>query len=233
VIHRSLSFAAVAVGVFLSIALGGPGAGNAPHERVLFEDQFNGKLGDGWSWVYEDKENWRIEGGKLQIRATGGSSFRQEHNGKNYLLRTPPDVKTGELSVEAYIENKPTEQWEHAGLYWFYDDDHYVILNKERNNYEHRTSIMFGVEKDGKGGPSFPDPTYEAEGVWLRFRVKGTHIVGEYRATPTDPWREVGHGELPVNGPPRVGFHAGYAPKKDLNRWASFSHFKMAELAKE
>jgi hypothetical protein len=233
-IHRSLSFAAVAAVVFLSLAHGAPGAADAPRERVLFEDQFNGKLGDGWSWVYEDKENWRIEGGKLQIRATGGSNFMKEHDGKNYLLRTPPDVKAGELSVEAFIENKPTEQWEHAGLMWYYDDDHYVILNKERNNYGHKTSIMFGVEKDGKiVSPSFPDPAYEAEGVWLRFRVNGQHIVGECRAVPSDPWREVGHGELPVKGPPMVGLHAGYSPRKELNRWSSFSHFKIAELAKE
>ena len=64
-------------------------------------------------------------------------------------------------------------------------------------------------------------------------RVNGTYIVGEYRATPTDPWHEVANGELPEKGPPTVGFHAGYAPKKELNRWASFSHFKIAELAKE
>lgn len=102
-IHRSLLVAAVAAGVSLSFALGASGAGDAPRERVLIEDQFDGKLGDGWSWLYEDKENWRIEGGKLQIRATGGASFMKEHDGRNYLLRTPPDVKTGELSVEAYV----------------------------------------------------------------------------------------------------------------------------------
>ena len=239
-IHRSLSFAVLAAGVFLSIAQIASGADDAPRQKVLFEDQFKDKLGDGWSWVYEDKENWRIEGGKLQIRATGGSSFMKEHNGKNYLLRTPPDVKSGELLVEVYIEIKPTEQWEHAGLMWFYDDDHYVILNKERNNYSHTTSIMFGVEKDGKivppegkAGPSVPETPYDAEGVWLRFRVNGKHIVGEYRTLPTNPWREAGSGELPEKGPPTVGLHAGYAPKKELNRWASFSHFKIAELAKE
>ncbi len=80
-IHRSLSFAAIAAGVFLSIAYGAPGAADAPRERVLFEDQFKDKLGDGWSWLYEDKENWRVEGGKLQIRATGGASFMKEHDG--------------------------------------------------------------------------------------------------------------------------------------------------------
>ena len=223
--------ALVAAGIFLSIAYGALGKGDAPRERVLFEDPFNGKLGDGWSWVYEDKENWRVEGGKLQIRATGGASFMKEHDGKNYLLRTPPDVKTGELSVEAYVENKPTAQYEHAGLMWFYDDDNFVAMNKEC--FGGKASIIFFVEKVGIPGPAFPEVHWDAEGVWLRFRVNGTHIVGEYRAVPTDPWREVGNGELPVKGPPTVGLHAGYAPKKELNRWASFSHFKIAELVKE
>ena len=232
-IHRSLLFAAIAAGVLLAIAHGAPGAGDGPRERVLFEDQFNGKLGDGWSWLYEDKENWRIEGGKLQIRATGGASFMKEHDGKNYLLRTPPDVKTGELSVEAFVENKPTSQYEHAGLMWFYDDDNFVCLNKEC--FGGKASIICFVEKDGIPVPKKEktDIPYEAEGVWMRFRVNGKHIVGECRAVPTDPWREVGNGELPVKGPPTVGFHAGYAPKKELNRWESFSHFKIAELAKE
>jgi hypothetical protein len=232
-IHRSLLFAALAAGVFLSVAIGAPGAGDAPRERVLFEDQFDGKLGDGWSWLYEDKENWRIEGNRLQIRATGGASFMKEHDGRNYLLRTPPDVKTGELSVEAYVENKPTAQYEHAGLQWFYDDDNFVVINKEC--FGGKASIICFVEKDGipVRGPRSPEIHWDAEGVWLRFRVNGNHIVGECRAVPTDPWREVGNGELPVKGPPTVGFHAGYAPKKELNRWASFSHFKIAELAKE
>jgi beta-xylosidase len=215
--------------VFLSIAYG---AGDAPRERVLFEDQFNGKLGDGWSWLYEDKENWRVEGGKLQIRATGGASFMKEHTGKNYLLRTPPDAKAAELSVEAYVENKPTAQYEHAGLMWFYDDDNFVVINKEC--FGGKASIIFFVEKDSKPVPhKKTEIPYEAEGVWMRFLVNGTHIIGEYRALPTDLWREVGHGELPVKGPPTVGFHAGYAPKKESNRWASFSQFKIAELAKE
>lgn len=114
---------------------------------------------------------------------------------------------------------------------WFYDDDNFAVINKEC--FGGKASIIFFVEKDGIPSPKFPDIPYEAEGVWMRFRVNGKHIVGEYRAVPTDPWHEVGNGELPVKGPPTVGFHAGYAPKKDLNRWASLSHFKIAELAKE
>jgi sugar phosphate isomerase/epimerase len=37
----------------------------ADRQRVLFEDEFAGKLRDGWSWVYEDPPNWRVAGGKF------------------------------------------------------------------------------------------------------------------------------------------------------------------------
>lgn len=229
-IRRSFLFVAVAAVISLALS---DHAGEAPGGKVLFEDHFDGKLGEGWSWVYEDKDNWRIHDGKLQIRATGGSSFMKEHDGRNYLLRTPPASKTGEIAIEVYVENKPTEHWEHAGLLWFYDDDHYVILNKEHVWEAGVVNVLFMVEKDGKPVGSGPEIHYKGEGVWLRFRVAGTHIVGEYRATAAEPWHEVGAGELPEKGPPLVGVHAGYSPKKDLERWSSFSHFKITEVEKE
>jgi hypothetical protein len=199
---------------------------------VLFEDAFDkSKLGEGWSWVYEDKPNWKMDNGKLQIHATGGSSFMAEHNGKNYLLRTPPPLTEGEVSFELYVENKPAAQWEHAGLYWFFDDDHYVILNKE--SVHGKPTLLFMIERDGKPVTSFPDIAYESEGVWMRFRVTGTRITGEYRATPNDKWTTLGSGELPVKGEGKVGLHAGYTPKTELDRWASFSHFKISKITKE
>jgi hypothetical protein len=105
----------------------------AEHQRVLFEDEFAGKPGDGWSWVYEDPPNWKVVAGKLQIRPTGGSSWQKNRDGRNYLVRTPPVVQGG---------------------------------------------------------------------------------------------------ELPVHGLARICLHAGYAPKNDPDRWATFSHFRVVRLEK-
>jgi hypothetical protein len=228
---RTLGLSMIVAGTLLWVARSQIRAEDNTHEKVLFEERFDGKLGQGWSWLYEDKENWRIAGGKLQIRATGGSSFMKDNNGKNYLLRTPPALKNGELIVEAFVENHPTSQYEHAGLNWFYDDDHYVILNKEC--FGAKAEILFMIEKDAKPITHFGGFPCETDGVWMRFRVSGTHISGEYRSTPADAWRACGDGELPVKGPPTVGVHAGYAPKKEVNRWTSFSHFRFLESTKQ
>ena len=109
------------------------------------------------------------------------------HTGKNYLLRTPPDVKDGELSIEVYVENKPTAQYEHAGLMWFYDDDNFVVINKEC--FSGKPTVICFVEKDGIPVPKkeSPEILWDAEGIWMRFRVKGTHIVGECRPCRPTP----------------------------------------------
>ncbi len=226
-IHRSLWLVLVFTVVMLSSATV---ARAADRQRVLFEDEFAGKLGDGWSWVYEDPPNWRVVAGKFQIRPTGGSSWMKNRDGRNYLVRTPPEVQGGELAVEVFVENRPTQPYEHAGLMWYYDDDHYVTLNKEQ--IDGKPTVLWVVEKAGIPQPPFGDTPYQNDGIWLRLRVLGTQITGEYRTTAQEPWRTVGNRELPVHGPARICLHAGYAPKNDPDRWATFSHFRVVRLEK-
>lgn len=197
-------------------------------EKVLFEEKFQEKLQSGWTWMYEEETNWRLVPGKLQIRATGGSPWQGKKNGKNYLLRKPPQVDAGALAVEVFVENRPTEPFEHAGLWWYYDDDHYVTLNKEQ--FGGRQEVLFVVEKEGKGRPPYGQIPFQGEGVWLRLRVSGMKIEGQYRATLDEEWKSAGSRELPVRGEPQIGLHGGYAPKKETDRWASFSHFRVLQI---
>jgi hypothetical protein len=196
-------------------------------ERVLFEDAFQGKLAEGWEWVHEDPANWRIKDGKFQIRATGGSAWAGNTDGKNYLLRKLPEVTEGELAVEVYAENRPTAPFEHVGIWWYADDDNYVTLNKEQFTKEPK--IIYVVERKGKGEPPYAEIPYAAEGVWLRLRFSGTKIIGQYRATPHDEWKTAGSRERPA-GVGRIGIKGGYAPKKETDRWASFSHFRIVQI---
>jgi hypothetical protein len=199
-------------------------------ENVIFEDDFAVKLGDGWSWVKEDPENWRIESGKLQIRPRGGSSWAGSTDGKNYLVRKPPEVKGGELVIEVFAEIKPTQPFEHAGLMWYYDDDNYVTINKEL--FGGKNEVLFVIEKARAGRPPYGEISYKPDGIWLRLRIAGSKVIGEYRATPEDQWQAAGSRELEFEGEPRICLHAGYSPKNDPDRWASFSHFRILQVEK-
>ena len=38
-------------------------------EKLLFEDRFEKQLGQGWTWVRENRNAWRIEADALEIKA--------------------------------------------------------------------------------------------------------------------------------------------------------------------
>ena len=59
--------------IFVSLAYGIVGfschgiarAETAP-ETILFEDCFEGKLADGWTWLRENPDTWRLRDGALE-----------------------------------------------------------------------------------------------------------------------------------------------------------------------
>src|SRR5437588_35555 len=59
--------------------------------EVIFADSLKGKLGDGWSWLRENKAAWRHSGQGLQIRVEPGLAPTV----KNALVRKAPDRSQG------------------------------------------------------------------------------------------------------------------------------------------
>jgi hypothetical protein len=107
-----------------------PFASAGDQEKTLFAEPFAEKLADGWTWLREDPKGWRLDKGTLIVRTATGGLFMKDNGGSNILLRTPPKVKDGKLAVEVLVDIQPTNGYENAGLIWYYDDDHYVIMLK-------------------------------------------------------------------------------------------------------
>ena len=63
----------------------------AGEPKVVFEDGFDGKLGDGWTWLRENPDTWRIKDNALEICVQPGVA----HSVKNALLRKAPDRGKG------------------------------------------------------------------------------------------------------------------------------------------
>ena len=191
-----------------SLALGAAAAPD--EEKVLFHEPFDGRLSDGWAWVREEPKDWKIDPGSLVVRTSTGSLWEKQNNNHNLLLRTPPDAKGAGLAVEVLVENEPTNGFEHAGLVWYYDDDNYVMLNKEKLG---GTTVQLVSETDAKPKVGFAEKAYDGKTVWLRLEVSGGKAVGRFRATDKDDWQTLGQCDLPVKGDPRVGLITGYAAK--------------------
>jgi len=204
-------------------------AAAADKDSVVFAEKFDGKLSDGWSWVREDAKGWRLDKGTLVIRTSTGSLWLQDNNTTNLLVRTPPTVKNGSLAIEVKVENEPSHAFEHAGLVWYYDDDNYVILVKEKVGDKQLVQLV--SETNGKPKVGFAEKPYKGKTVWLRMEVTGGKARGQFRATAKDDWQTLGQCDLPVKGKARIGLLTGYAPK-DAEHFARFSDFRILHEAK-
>lgn len=197
------------------------------NEKMMFAEKFTSPLSAGWHWIREDPKAWKVENGTLLLRSLPGYLYLHENNASNVLLRKAPVTSKG-LILEVFLENQPEILYEHAGLYWYYDDDNYVCLLKEWMGQEVRLRIVH--EKDANGDIS-GESEYGAKGVWFRLVIAGDKATGYYRPTDKEDWRKMGQVDLPSKGEPKVGLNAGGGPQ-NAERWARFSHFRILEQAK-
>ena len=117
-------------------------------DELLFQDDFKGKLGDGWSWVREHREFWRATQRGLEVRIEPGNMWGPANDARNLLVRGAPDATKGEVEVSVYVENTPSEQYEQVDLVWYYDDSHMVKIGREL--VDGKLSVVMGREKDDR-----------------------------------------------------------------------------------
>lgn len=199
-------------------------ADQPPNEKVLYEEQFTEKLGEGWSWIREDSKGWRIDNGALVLRTLPGHLFGNYNNARNVLLRTLPKTEHP-LAIEVRVESDPKVQYEHAGVVWYLDDDNFVSLFQEFLGG--KVMLQMVTEKEGKARSIVAE--HGAKGVWMRLLMSAGSITSQYRLSEKESWRDVGQGEIPTKVSARVGITAGGAPK-EAERDVRFRSFRILEI---
>lgn len=195
----------------------GPGAAR----EILFRDQFEGRLGEGWSWVRENPAGWRVTERGLEIRAQPGNLWGPATTASNILVRPLPEGLSCEIEVSVTVSNRPTEQYEQVNLVWYYDDRHMVKLGQEQ--VDGKLSLVMGREQEDRTRTIALLPL-DALTVHLRFVVKGDRIRGEYRVPDSATWQVAGETDLPAHGPPKISLQCYQGPKA-AERWARFTDF--------
>ena len=66
-------------------------ASTSAADDMLFQDTFAGKLGDGWTWVREEKSAWRATDKGLELRLLPGNLWGHANDAHNVLVRSAPD----------------------------------------------------------------------------------------------------------------------------------------------
>lgn len=187
--------------------------GWAGEPTVLFEDRFEGKLAEGWTWLREDSSTWRIREGALEIRVEPGVASTV----KNALLRPAPDRSTGKYAVEVTVTNTvpPTNQYEQAGITWYCDDKPVFKLVKELVNGE--LMIIPGRKP------------MAAASVQLRLIVTADSFVAQFRPEAKGEFQTAATGKLPPPGKDQVSIQCYQGPA-DAEHWIRFDDFRIKKL---
>lgn len=198
---------------------------SAPGEDgdVLFTDDFDTKLQPGWQWVREDKEEWRIRGGELQVRSQHGRIWGG-NDAKNLLLVGP--LKSRNMAARVSVVHQPKEKYEQAGPLWYIDDDNFVKLISEQ--IDGKMYVVVARELAGRGKVVGKVMVPWAN-VQLRLVVQGNRVTGQWRLTDTHVWSESGHCDFDAKGSPRFGLFTQNGAK-DIVRWVRFDDFVVSEL---
>jgi hypothetical protein len=194
-------------------------------QETLFEDDFKGQLGQGWSWVREHREAWRVTEHGLEVHIEPGNMWGPENSARNLLVRAAPDTSASEIEVSVNVENKPTNQYEQVDLVWSYDESNMVKVGQEL--VDGKLSVVMGREEKDKTRTVAIIPLGSTS-VRLRMVIKGDRIRGEFRTAHTNEWHVVGECDVPTSakGLPKISlqFYQGLA---DVEHWARVTEFRI------
>lgn len=186
----------------------------AAEPQVVFEDRFEEKLADGWSWLREHQEFWRLAHGALEIRDEPGDGGSV----KNALLRKAPDRSQGQFAIEVTVTNltKPTQPYEQAGITWY-----------------QAGQPVFKLVKELVSGQVLIVPGFKplaAESVQLRVLVTADSWTAQYRPDGQGDFQTAATGRLPPPGDDQVSIQCYHGPT-DAEHWIRFDDFRMLKLA--
>jgi|SRR5579871_34271 len=196
--------------------------------EVLFQDDFKGKLGDGWTWRREHREGWRTTERGLEVQIEPGNMWGPANDAKNVLLRPVPEAGDGELEISVMVETHPTNQYEQADLVWYYDDSNMVKLGREL--VDGKLSIVMGREQGDKTRTLALIPI-TVEYVRLKLLVKGNQIHGQYLLAGAQDWKDASHCDLPAppNMKPKISLQFYQGPADSVH-WARVTEFRIRKL---
>jgi hypothetical protein len=182
----------------------------AAETKVIFEDTFDTGLGDGWTWLRENPDAWRIKDGGLEILVEPGVAGTV----KNALLRTAPDRSKTKFAVEVTITftADPTQQYEQAGITWYHQQKPRFKLVHERINGE-----LFIIP----GRKPAPNKT-----VQLRLIVEGEQWTAQFREDLEGEFQTAASGKLPPPGDDQVSIQCYNGPP-DAEHWIRFDDFRI------
>ncbi len=176
-------------------------AASDPTAEPWWGDEFsNSTLDPVWSWVREDPTHWSLttHPGYLRIITQGGGMVGATGDQQNLLLANAPGE---EYQITTRVTINPTQNFQHAAILVYEDDDNYVQLNRAFANGD---AVNFDHEADGVVKSTQRNET--ASVLYLRVAKRRTSYAGTY-SLDGQAWLTVGRCQASLASP-RIGVGA-------------------------
>ena len=188
-----------------------------------YKADFSKALDKGWSFVREDKAEWRLKDGNLQLLAQPSNIWGKRNNKtENFLLRALPGPKS---TVEVTVHFNPRKEYEQAGLMLYLDDDNYIKFDRELYGGQSCTLVL-----ESKAKPKVVKKIPLREGpLRLRLEIANGKVKAMVKAPEGKEWTNHGKTTLPGSSEDvKVGLFALQGDARNP-RWATFSDFVLAK----
>ena len=156
--------------------------------KSVSDDFKSSELGNQWSWVRENKDNWNLtdKSGYLTVTSGKGDIAGSENDAENILLQSANTDWTVESKLT--VSRMPSGFNQQGGILAYQDDDNYVKLVYKSNPRSFRNTgssamIDMIVEENGETNSLVNmrnSETVSESSVTLKLERKGSKIIGSY-----------------------------------------------------
>ncbi len=180
----------------------------ATPDPLLFRDDFEGKLAEGWSWTNEDDQFYSFTNNPGWLEMSAQPGYIGDGTVKNLLLRTIPE---GNFELETKVKFLPEGNFQIAALVIYESGPNFVQFGRAFcGPCPARDGFYFDLFVDGVfGGENFATSITSGDTVYLRLRREGNSYTG-YGSLDGADWQVIGTHQTEMK-PRFVGLTAAQA----------------------
>jgi beta-xylosidase len=194
---------------------------------LIFRDDFNSSLGEGWQWIRENNKYWSLTSNPGWLKIVARSGHVGDGSMQNLLMQQAP---AGDFELETKLQFKPTENFEIAGLLVYATDKNYIQFGRAFCNAPQCAGDGFYLDLvvDGNfSSDNFATSAPDTDTVYLRLRREGNIFTG-YVSEDAQEWKAIGAHNSDMK-PLLVGLVAGQAVNS-VPKPALFDYFVINSL---
>ena len=198
----------------------------SPTSAVVFRDDFEETLTEGWTWVRENKRRWDLTAypGFLRLTLNPGNCGGVP---RNVPLQPFPQ---GNYEISTYVEFTPISNFQLAGLIVYQDDQNLLKFGRAYcgaggecvGNGIYFDNVISGAFTGGNYGTNTANPSY----IFLRLQRIGNTYTGLFSEDGTN-WVNIGQHTNDLQ-PVGVGLFAGQSCAGSIP--ADFEYFEIRRL---